>query len=419
MTKKKAKPLDGGIWLAVALLVILLLITWALLADMLGKSAAPRDTIALTPQESQKTVYQTLYRPAQAAPAGETQDETVQWESTTDVDLFRASYTNGSGAVTVKSEPGDKVVAPGTTNVYKFSVRNTGNTALQYTISLDGAFAIEKDSIPLQFRLRRGGDWLAGDAQHWCTLAEINACTDQTTLNPDKINEYMLEWQWPFEGTDTVDTALGDITLAADADFRLEITTTAEASADAAAINADGSLLYEQLLTARELALLVLDLCALLGLILLLILRRSVYVCGFVPAPGAELSCSRKKDTVRPDGRFVFPRVHTGKRTFALGDASLTWRLKRNRNVQGIAFDKDGTLLIGHSIRAVELYLTCTGSTLQIDPARWAAVDRKNRVYTPVGVREPDENGSNATPGGLCVDRHKKYTFAAREKASK
>lgn len=427
MQTRKPKKYDSAVWLAAALLAILLLITWALLAAMLGAHAAPQDTIALTPGQSKNALYQTFYRSVQGTPGMTTQDDTATWETTTDVDLFKSSYTNAQGRVSVKSADGRNVVAPGTTGTYTFSIRNTGNTVLAYTVSMESAFTLSDNSIPMQFRLRRGADWLVGGEGEWCTLQTLNAYTGDSTLNPEKIDEYQLEWQWPFEGDNAADTRLGSITVnaaagtaaaAADADFKLTIITTAETAENAPAVNADGDLLVQPLFTPRTLALLVLDLAVLAALLLLLLWRRRVYVCGYTPAAaGAALYCGRKKCAVLPGGGFAFPRVYTGRRTLTLPDGKLTWRLKRKGSVQGVQFAADNTVCLGRGVRAVELYLVQTADGPRFDTTRWAAIDSRNNVYTPGGVQAPDENGCNATPGGLTADKHKKYAFRTHEKA--
>lgn len=417
---KRAKGLDSAVWLAAALLLILLLITWALLAAMLGAHAAPSDTIALTPSQSKNALYQTFYTPVQPQPGMQTQDSATQWQSSTDIDLFKAAYTNAAGQISVKSGTREKVLAPGTTNVYTFSIRNTGNTALDYSITMDSVFALGAQNIPMQFRLRRGGEWLVGGAQQWCSLDELNTYTGSSTLNPEKIDEYQLEWQWPFEGDNTADTHLALAATAANADFTLTITTTAEAAASAPAINGDGELLVQPRFTPRALALLALDLAVLAALLLLLLWRRRVYLCGFAPAEaGNQLACGRKKYTILPGGGFVLPRLYTGKHTFTLPGSSLKWRLKRSGNVQGVQFGANNTVLVGRTVRAVELYLVQTAAGLGLDTTRWAAIDSKNNVYTPAGVQPPDANGCSATPGGLAADQHKKYTFAPQNAAEK
>ena len=423
-TSHKTKSRNYWLWLAVALLVILILVTWALLAAIMKNvSGTPRDVIALTPQESGKTVYQTLYRPVDGEGGAVTRDERAEWTSQTDIDLFQNSYTGTGGNITVNAENGDKLIAPGTTNRYAFSIQNTGNIALSYSVTLQGVLDAKNPNISMEYRLRRGNAWLIGDETHWVTTAELNAAEEKADLYPEKSDPFLLEWRWKFEGSDEEDTALAAIASGRSDAFSLTISTTAEAVPEAAAVNGVGELLYKRVIGAKEIALAVLDLALLAGLILLLLGRRSVYVTGFVRgSDGGELSCGRKHSGIRTDGRFVFPRVYTGKRSFALGDAQFSWRLKRRKDVEGIRFEgsEDGTpvVVIGRDIRAVEIFLAAEGSKLAFSPLRWAAIDRKNNVYTPDGVQSPDENGGNETPDGLKTDKNRNYSFSEKELAA-
>lgn len=423
-TSHKTKSRNYWLWLAVALLVILILVTWALLAAIMKNvSGTPRDVIALTPQESGKTVYQTLYRPVDGEGGAVTRDERAEWTSQTDIDLFQNSYTGTGGNITVNAENGDKLIAPGTTNRYAFSIQNTGNIALSYSVTLQGVLDAKNPNISMEYRLRRGNAWLIGDETHWVTTAELNAAEEKADLYPEKSDPFLLEWRWKFEGSDEEDTALAAIASRRSDAFSLTISTTAEAVPEAAAVNGAGELLYKRVIGAKEIALAVLDLALLAGLILLLLGRRSVYVTGFVRgSDGGELSCGRKHSGIRTDGRFVFPRVYTGKRSFALGDAQFSWRLKRRKDVEGIRFEgsEDGTpvVVIGRDIRAVEIFLAAEGSKLAFSPLRWAAIDRKNNVYTPDGVQSPDENGGNETPDGLKTDKNRNYSFSEKELAA-
>lgn len=410
MDTKKTKYQNTGVWLVVALLVILLIITWVLLAGMLGGHATQGETISLTPQESKKTLYQTLYQPVKAVSGAETEDQQVQWESSTDINLFEAVYTNTEGKETVKSEIGDKVIAPGTTNQYTFSIRNTGNTVLEYTISLENTFDLDNEEIPMEFRLRRGDEWLAGDENTWCTLAEINAFSGSAALNPSKIDQYQLEWQWPYEGEDVKDNMLGQLSLKANADFHMTIITTAEAAADAAAVDADGNLLYEQTINGKEILLIVADILIAAALFLVFLWRRKIYVTGFAPAAEQRIFCDRKNSQLGENGRFAFEKMPVGNHHFVLDGKTLDWKLVRKRDLNGIRF-QETEIWIGRQVRAVELYLEENEGNLVFDPERWAAIDKKNNVYTPSGMKKPDKNGTNTTPGGLHADRQKKYSF--------
>lgn len=77
-------------------------------------------------------------------------DGNIRWDSKTGVDLFKKSYGG-----TAESLNGDKVIAPGTSNYYDFTVENNGNIPLDYTISIEvDAFPYENEAalrLPLEW----------------------------------------------------------------------------------------------------------------------------------------------------------------------------------------------------------------------------------------------------------------------------
>ena len=63
--------------------------------------------------------------------------EHKRWESSKNVNIFRSSYSDGNGEPVVVSQDGTKVIAPGVTTVYRFSMYNNGNMAVVYETDLD------------------------------------------------------------------------------------------------------------------------------------------------------------------------------------------------------------------------------------------------------------------------------------------
>lgn len=91
----------------------------------------------------------------------------------------------------------------------------------------------------------------------------------------------------------------------------------------------------------------------------------------------------RKKDTLRLNGRFLFPRIYMGRHNLTLGETQRRIRLMRQRDLQGIAFESRDDLLviaIGEKVRAIELYLL---PTLTVRQEEWAAIDKDHNVITP------------------------------------
>gem|GEM_PF-4966580 len=170
-------------------------------------------------------------------PDMDTVDENrVQWETLTAVDLFKSAYTNESGALVVKSENGDKVIAPGTSGSYVFSVKNTGNISLDYVVRTESLFHYSDKKIPLLARLRREGEWKAGSATEWIDPDTLDGFIDRNTVKPGASVSYYFEWSWPFTAddpalmaqVDSTDTYLGNQATVEQLDFILNIYTLAE-----------------------------------------------------------------------------------------------------------------------------------------------------------------------------------------------
>ena len=156
--------------------------------------------------------------PIPARPGFESSDENVVWSTDTQVEIFRVSYENGQQEITVNSADGDKLIAPGTENSYTFKLKNTGNVPVDYTVEVD-AFVTPGDyTIPVDARLARyDGLWVVGGSEEWVDTAALDAAEDSDSLSAGNFTYYTLDWRWPFDGNDELDTLLGsaeeDITL--------------------------------------------------------------------------------------------------------------------------------------------------------------------------------------------------------------
>lgn len=173
-----------------------------------------------------------------ADPSLSVSDEKGVWRKVTNVELFRATYENGEQLVTVEGSNGEKVIAPGTTNTYVFKLKNTGNVALDYDVEVEAFFTPEEVEIPVEARIKRyDGEYMLGGEEHFDGVELMNGATDRATLGKGCYTYYTLEWQWPYEGDDALDTALGNLASEQEVLFTLKIKTTATESADP---NADG-----------------------------------------------------------------------------------------------------------------------------------------------------------------------------------
>lgn len=165
-------------------------------------------------------------------PGFETSDDQTVWGTNTQVEIFRISYVNGEQVITVKSDNGDKVIAPGTENSYTFKLKNTGNVALDYTVEVDAYFTPADIEIPITGRLNRyDGKWVVGGKDEYVKVPVLDTAEDNGTLGAGKYTYYTLDWLWPFEsGNDELDTMLGNLATEQDLVFTLVIKTSATES---------------------------------------------------------------------------------------------------------------------------------------------------------------------------------------------
>lgn len=155
----------------------------------------------------------------------EVKDNAGKWDSETSVDLFKSSYGG-----TVESEQGDKLIAPGTSNYYDFTVENNGNIPLDYTVSIGvDAFPYENDAasaLPLEWRLV---DENGADVSGWRTYTNSTEVLSSGTLDIYSKEGYTIEWRWQFErGDDEYDTYMGNLSAEIPVGVDATIYVTAE-----------------------------------------------------------------------------------------------------------------------------------------------------------------------------------------------
>lgn len=168
-------------------------------------------------------------------------DENTVWTTDTEVEIFRVSYVNGEQVITVNSDNGEEVIAPGTENSYTFKLKNTGDTPLDYTVSVDAYFTPEDIVIPITGRISRyDGEWIAGGKNEYVKAEALDQTRDSASLGAGRYTYYTLDWRWPYEsGDDGLDTMLGNMATKGDLVFTIVITTTAKINADS---NTNGGL---------------------------------------------------------------------------------------------------------------------------------------------------------------------------------
>lgn len=192
--------------------------------------ADPADTAQLMPDTK------LLMSPAvlSAKPGFRVTDENTVWTGETQVEIFRVSYDNADGEVTVHSKGGDKVLAPGTSNTYEFALENTGNVALDYSMSMEAYFSHGQYPIPVNARVTDyRNNFLTGSQTAMADVLTLNNVQQSGVIAAGNVYPYTLEWEWPFEsGSDEYDTMLGNLVEEEDITLTIVIKTTASCNID-------------------------------------------------------------------------------------------------------------------------------------------------------------------------------------------
>lgn len=215
------------------------------------------ENTALSPVPTQEipeadTTLNTQTTPDELKNAGfEVSSDDLVWGNETEIEIFKVAYENESGEITVKSESGDAVIAPGTENSTVFKLKNTGNVPLDYYVNLNLAISTsnEEFKIPIEIRLSRyDGTWIVGNAEKYVNVYQVMSSGDAGVLGPGKYIYYTLDWKWPFEGegdtaiADMLDTALGNLK----AEEELVVIVELESYATEAAPGSDGGIMIPE-----------------------------------------------------------------------------------------------------------------------------------------------------------------------------
>lgn len=167
-------------------------------------------------------------------------DENTVWQGETDIEIFRLNYENGDGNITVQSGSGDKVIAPGTANTYRFQLENTADHAVKYEMTMEAYFSHDDKPIPVNARVYdKYGTYYAGTRDIMADVLELNKVSDSGTLKAGYIMPYTLEWEWPFEEDDAYDTWLGNQAVNEDITLTIVINTLATYTPEPAVSDGD------------------------------------------------------------------------------------------------------------------------------------------------------------------------------------
>lgn len=125
-------------------------------------------------------------------------DEDIIWESTNKLRIFKNPVYDM-----------EEIIAPGSSNSYKFVIRNTGNCSLVYQLKFSEE---NRHNINMKYRLKKNGKYLNSN---WVSVEDLT--TVNMPLALEKKDDYILEWKW-FESAN--DTAIG---AAIDSAYRLNV----------------------------------------------------------------------------------------------------------------------------------------------------------------------------------------------------
>lgn len=132
-----------------------------------------------------------------------------------EIQVFCAEYDN-DGKITVKSDYGNQVVAPGTENSYDLYVRNVGNVPISYVLEAQSRITVDvngkQTEIPIKANfIDPNNNYLLGKENETDSLAKLDGVKDSSGLSPQHQAKYTLYWSWPFDGDDEFDTLLGNL----------------------------------------------------------------------------------------------------------------------------------------------------------------------------------------------------------------
>lgn len=171
--------------------------------------------------------------------------ENPRWEASEEINIFDTHYANGDGQITVESQNGEALIAPGTNMQYQFTMCNNSNIAVLYEIDLDLLVKLGgevqgremEEALPIKVRLTTGnGEYLLGTEESYVKLADALVVKRRLALGAESFDTFTLDIAWDFEGDDQNDTHLGDLSADKNLTLSLSVDTFAEEHFDPAAL---------------------------------------------------------------------------------------------------------------------------------------------------------------------------------------
>ena len=170
--------------------------------------------------------------------------EKSSWQSDEEIEIFSNGYLNDNGELTVNSEDGASLVAPGTEMTYSFTMYNNSNVAILYEVDLDLLVKLGgvvqgsdmEERMPIKVKLEEdSGAYLIGGEDEYVALSDALVTKRRRTLGAESFETFTLHLAWDYEGDDANDTALGDMSADEGLSLKLTVETYAEEHPDPAA----------------------------------------------------------------------------------------------------------------------------------------------------------------------------------------
>lgn len=207
--------LNRNIWIVNVILVIFVILTAAIVGNYLYDYVYKSDYVI------------DLYKAKSSN--SELKDVDRDYHSIMNLELFKTSYNNNQGKMTVKSSKGDKVLAPGTDGDCVFSVKNTSDKNLNYRMDIRGNLDSQDSLVPIEMCVVRGNH--LGDSMEWKNISSLDESFSMNDLSVGDDVAYTIYWRWPYEkNSDEVDTSLGNLTVNQNLDYTVEVQIVAEES---------------------------------------------------------------------------------------------------------------------------------------------------------------------------------------------
>lgn len=166
-----------------------------------------------------------------ASGQGSAEKHNPQFSMEAEEEIFKLSYDE-TGKITVIGAEGneDNLIAPGTSNLYQFTLANTGDVALDYTMTMEAYVTGTDLRLPVNARVwDYTNKYLLGSLENMADVMQLNSVKDSAELGAGRYAVYNLEWEWPFEwGNDEYDTMLGNLAVDDDLVLHIVIRTVAE-----------------------------------------------------------------------------------------------------------------------------------------------------------------------------------------------